>query len=301
MKIRSLLSLAAASIIMMALPICAAAQSPATQSSGPGFLPDSVSNAIGNWLARSDQARAEQPHWMTPLVTVTPRLEQEFRNDQLFQSMAHGESTINFGGSKGIELIPTDNSEIILGIPPYESHQHPGKAGVKNRGTDDFGDWTALVKYRLLSANEESGNYILTAFMGFLAPTGTEHNSQGHAIFTPTFAFGKGWGDFDFQGTLSCGFPDGGLDRLGMPVTSNTAFQYHLYKYFWPEFEVNYTWFPDGEHTGKNEVFLTPGLIAGRIQLYERLALVAGAGWQAAVTRFSRYQNAAIITVRLPF
>ena len=29
---------------------------------------------------------------------------------------------------------------------------------------DGFGDWGFLVKYRMLSANEERGKYILTAF-----------------------------------------------------------------------------------------------------------------------------------------
>src|SRR5207249_3407353 len=99
----------------------------------------------------------------------------------------------------------------------------------------------------------------------------------GHATYTPTIAFGKGYGDFDFQSTLGATFPDGGLDRLGMPVAYNTAFQYHLAKVFWPEFEVNYTWFPDGERAGKNQVLLTPGLILGRFPLYDRIALVGGA------------------------
>ncbi|WP_304827717.1 hypothetical protein [Candidatus Binatus sp.] len=280
---------------------CAAADTPANYSVGGGFLLDSIQAYFENWFVRSDQAKAEQPHWITPLVTVTPRLEQELRYDQIFQARQHGETLINFGGSKGLELIPTQNTEIILGIPPYLSHQLPGKAGASNRGTDDFGDWTALVKYRLLSANEENGNYIVSVFMGFLAPTGAEHNSQGHAIFTPTIAFGKGWGNFDFQSTVSASFPNGGLDRLGMPVAYNTAFQYHMLKYLWPECEVNYTWFPDGDHAGKNEVFLTPGIVAGRIPLYDRLVLVAGAGFQVAVSKFERYHNAWVITARIPF
>ena len=29
-----------------------------------------------------NRTQAEQPHWVTPLVTVTPRLEQEFRTDR---------------------------------------------------------------------------------------------------------------------------------------------------------------------------------------------------------------------------
>jgi hypothetical protein len=262
---------------------------------------DATIDYFSNWFAQVSRTQAEQPHWMTPLVTVTPRLEEEVRYDQLFQSMQHGQTTINFGGSKGIELIPWDTIEVILGIPPYLSHQFPGKAGRENRGTDDFGDWTVLVKYRLLTANEEQGNYIVTAFVGFSAPTGTENNTAGHATFTPTISFGKGYGDFDIQSTLSATFPDGGLDRLGMPVAYNTAFQYHLFKGFWPEFEVNYTWWPDGQHAGKNQVFLTPGLILGRFPLFWRAKAIVGAGFQVAVSKFSTYHNAWIITGRIAF
>ncbi len=262
---------------------------------------DATLEYFSDWFVRVSRTQAEQPHWMTPLVTVTPRLEEELRYDQLFQSMQHGQSTINFGGGKGLELIPWDTVEVILGIPPYLSHEFAGKAGEHNRGTDDFGDWSALVKYRLLTANEEQGNYVVTAFLGITAPTGTKHNSIGHAIFTPTLAFGKGWGEFDFQSTLSASFPNGGLDRLGMPVAYNTAFQYHLFSVFWPELEVNYTWWPDGEHAGKNQVFLTPGLILGRFPLFWRARAVVGAGFQVAVTKFSTYHNAWIITGRIPF
>ena len=33
------------------------------------------------WQARASATQAAQPHWITPLVLVTPRLEQEFRTD----------------------------------------------------------------------------------------------------------------------------------------------------------------------------------------------------------------------------
>ncbi len=264
-------------------------------------LMSSIQDYFANWFVRSDQAKSEQPHWITPLVTVTPRLEQEFRYDQFFEAMQHGASTINFGGGKGLELIPWDTVEVILGVPAYSAFEAPGKAGVKGRGSDSFGDWTALVKYRLLSANEESGNYILTLFMGFSAPTGNDGNSEGHAMYTPTIAFGKGWGDFDFQSTVGVAFPAGGLDRLGMPLTYNTAFQYRIAKVVWPEFEVNYTWYPDGEHTGKNQVYLTPGVVLGRFPLLDRLGATIGAGMQVAVTKFAKYHNNWVLSARLPY
>lgn len=271
----------------------------------PSYPCDPVTTPIidyfGNWFTRVDKTQSEQPHWMTPLITVTPRLEEELRYDQSFQSEQHGELLTNWGSGKGLELIPWYQFEVILGIPNYESHEEPGAAGRATRGTDDFGDWTALIKYRILSANEEQGNYIVTAFMGFSAPTGTENNTTGHAQFTPYLAFGKGWEDFDIQSTVGVTFPNGGLDRLGMPLAWNTAFQYHLYHYFWPEVETNYTWFPDGEHAGKNQLYITPGLILGRFPLFWRLRAVVGAGFQVAVTKYSAYHNAWVISARLPF
>jgi len=286
--------------VLFAAPAISFAQTTSGSSGGFGLL-GSIGDYFSNWFVRSDRAKATQPHWMTPVITVTPRLEQEVRYDQSFQSAQYGQETTNYGSGKGIELIPWDAVEVILGISNYVSHEYPGKKGKATRGADGFADWTALIKYRLLSANEEHGNYILTLFMGFSAPTGQSPNSSGHAIFTPTIAFGKGWGDFDFQSTVSVAFPNGGLDRLGMPLAYNTALQYHLFKVLWPELEVNYTWWPDGNNAGKNQVFLTPGLILGRFPLYDRFKLVAGAGFQVAVTKFNQYHNSWVITGRIPF
>ena len=88
---------------------------------------------------------------------------------------------------------------------------------------------------------------------GFSAPAGDDGNSAGHGFFTPTtIAAGEGFGDFNVQSTLGITFPSGDDDRLGWPVVWNTAFQYHIFKYFWPEVETNYTWFAKGERTGQN-------------------------------------------------
>src|ERR1700688_265176 len=50
--------------------------------------------------------QAEQPHWITPLVTVTPRLEQEIRSDFVRQTNTKLLDTWNYGNSKGLEIIP---------------------------------------------------------------------------------------------------------------------------------------------------------------------------------------------------
>lgn len=274
---------------------------PAEPSSGAS--PAAVENYFLDWFPRVSRIQNEQPHWITPLVTVTPRLEEEFRYDQFWQSNPHGGATDNFGGGKGLELIPMQDVEVILGVPAWIAHngaiRHPGKK--KKPAADGWADETFLIKYRLLSANEDAGNYIVTAFMGFSASTGDDGNSLHHGVFTPAIAFGKGFGDFDVQSTAGISLPDGGLKRIGMPLAWNTAFQYRLFGILWPELEVNYAWWPNGEREGQTQVFLTPGIVIGRIPIHDRVGITVGAGYQVAVTDNPAYHHGVIFSGRVPF
>ena len=300
---RLLETLQKAALLVLALLIqrpshgYAASSVPAAQSANP------IAEYFLEWSPRVTRIQSEQPGWISPLVTVNPCLLQQFRYDQLWQSQQHGVTSDNFGGSKGIELIPWNNTEIILGIPAWLAHNGTIQPSSRTNTppSDGWGDQTFLIKYRLWSGNAENGNYIVTAFMGFSAPTGTNGNSSGHGIFTPTIAFGKGLGNFDFQSTVGVSLPNGGLERLGMPVAYNTAFQYRVMKYFWPQFEVNYTWWPNGQREGESQVFLTPGLVVGTIPLHDRIGLAVGAGYQVAVTSQPAYNHAVILSVRVPF
>ena len=253
-----------------------------------------VGDFLGDWFERVARTQAEQPHWVTPLVTVTPRLEQEWRSDFVTQNQPRGTSTLNYGNGKGLELIPTEPTEFIFGVPAYIQHNH-------SKLHDGFGDVNFLVKYRLLSANEEEGNYILTAFFGASAPTGNHDNSAREAVFTPTLAYGKGWGPFDVQGTVAGRIPQGDVSRLGTPFVSNTAFQYVVADRVWPEFEVNLTQWPNGENSGNTEVLLTPGIVVGRLPIWKRLGLTLGTGVQIAATHFNTTNNNWIVSLRLPF
>jgi hypothetical protein len=121
--------------------------------------PDIEDNFFHDWFAMVSRTQAEQPYWVTPVATTTPRLEQEFRFDTFWQTGNSGITTDNYGGAKGLELIPQKKIEIILVAPPaYIVHNNL-------KVQDGFGDWSFLVKYRLAAANEERGNYILTAFL----------------------------------------------------------------------------------------------------------------------------------------
>ncbi len=245
------------------------------------------------WQARVNATQAEQPHWMTPIATVTPRLEQEFRFDTVHQQMPTGNVT-NLDGGKGLELIPSRRIELLLNLPPYLLHQNP-------KLTDGWGDVSFTAKYRFLARNEEHGNAILTAFLGGSIPTGTYKNGSTSAIVTPTLAGGKGWGKFDVQSTLAGTFPINSVNILGRTIVSNTAFQVHAFKQLWPEVEINSTTWFGGTDDGKKQTFATPALILGRFPIHKRLALSAGAGFQIALTHFHGYDHAFLVSIRMPF
>ncbi len=246
------------------------------------------------WFERSDRIKEEQPHWITPLATTTPRLEQEFRYDVFWQQIQKGQPPVrNFGGGKGLELIPYDNVEVIVGVPAYIDRPD-------GPVSDGFGDFRLLLKYRLAAGNEEHGNYIATAFLDVSFPTGSAGNGQARAVIAPTFAYGKGFGRFDVQGTFAAALPtDSAL--VSRTYTWNNALQYQVFRRFWPEVEVNATWFRTGRDAGMTQVFVTPGLVIGRLRLTRRVGFTVGAGVQIPVTDFRTSEHTAILSVRLPF
>jgi hypothetical protein len=253
-----------------------------------------------NWLANVSSTQEEQPHWMTPLVTVTPRLEQEYRFDYSYSDYPKGKTLDNYGGGKGIEFIPSENTEVIVGVPAYEKQDTPNKTGVA--------DENLLLKYRMLSANEEHGNYIVTAFIGTSLQTGGNAFTNNHTLATPTIAAGKGWGDresgIDVQSTLGISVPSGGLDTLGRPLVWNTALQGHVGK-FWPEIETNYTHWYDGDHAhaGKDQMIVTVGTTFGRYEIENRVKAIFGLGYQTVQggTNVANLNHTMLATMRITF
>ena len=246
----------------------------------------------GHWLERSDQAKADQPRWMTPVVTVTPRVEQEFRSDFVVQPFPDGNPTVNFGNGKGGEFIPSERVEVVVNVPPYLQHNRSGIP-------DGFGDFSLLGKYRFVARPEDQGNYVFTAFLGATVPTGSYSNGARAGVMTPTIAAGKGWGNFDVQSTLSVGLPTSNTQIIGHAVGWNTAFQYHV-SVLWPEVELNSTWWKGGTLDARHQTFVTPGVIVGRLPLYGHLRLAFGGAVQIATTHYHQYGHAYVFTVRLP-
>jgi len=251
---------------------------------------------FSDWFARVDRARAEQPHWPSPLATTVVTLKEALRYDISRQLLRDGHTLTSFGSGHGLEFIPAEHVQMIVGLPAWQTENTaPRKEG--------FADQTFLVKYRLRSANEENGNYIVTAMLRLAVPNGSSEYTTHHFVFTPTAAFGKGWGDFNIQSTLGVSVPDNeaGRSRLGTPVVLNTTAQYHLASVLWPELEVNYTYWPNGRHEGLNQVFITPGLALYKFHIWKRSDFVVAAGCQLAVTDHALYHRSFILSASFPF
>jgi len=260
---------------------------------------------IERYQARVSATQAEQPHWVTPLVTVTPRLEQEIRTDFVHQYNSKRYAVWNYGNSKGLELIPEKHTEIIVNVPPFYNRS--------NGASDGFGDISFLAKERIYSRNEEHGNAIVTAFLAGTVPTGKNGNGSCCAIVTPTLAIGKGFGQFAFTSTAGGSLPVTNSKGLGHTITWNNVAQYRIAKegvarFFWPEVELNSSFYKGGAADGNTSVFATPGLIVGRIPLTHdakgkpgRLGLTFGVGQQIAVSHYHTNNHSTVVTLRIPF
>ncbi|HVW77042.1 MAG TPA: hypothetical protein VHB45_05465 [Alloacidobacterium sp.] len=248
---------------------------------------------IDKWQDRVNRTQAEQPHWVTPLATVTPRLEQEFRTDFVRQITPTHTDTWNYGNGKGLELIPARRIELLFNVPPYIQHNTPA-------GKDGFGDTTFVMKYRFYASNEEHKSAIVTAFLGGSIPTGSYSNGSTDASISPTLAIGKGIGPFDVQSTLGATLPVANTEKLGRPIAWNTALQMKTDGHWWPEVEFNTTFYKGGPNDGKIQNFAMPGIVY-RQRLHKRIGVTLGAGIQIATSEYHSYNHGLVFSARMPF
>ncbi len=261
-----------------------------------------IAASLARWSDLARDARAGQPGWSSPLVTTTALLEQRFRVDTAFQHAGNGADTVVLDGGRGLDLIVGRTEEVQVGLVPYDIRSGKGRS-------TGFGDWPfARFKQQLASSPASAGNYVLSAWLQVQAPTGAMAFTNRAWVLLPTLGFGKGWGEFNVQGTMGAVIPTAHEGKLGTQLVSNTALQYRLLGVLWPQVEVNWTYYPDGQRGGKHQVFLTPGLVVGRLPLTPHLNLTLGVGYQSAVTPNYRaspltpaYNRAWIVTSRMSF
>jgi len=253
---------------------------------------------IGAWERRVRTTSSGQPGWAVPVFTPSSGLVQLIRFDAIRQYTPTHTTTWNIDGAKGFNIIPWYRTEVDVNLPPFLFHN------IKS-SVDGPGDFTMLVKYRLLGANERKGNYNVSAALGGSAPTGSYKNGSTDGAVTPTLFVGKGIRSFDVQTAAGITLPTGHTAAAGRPIVWNTAFQGRVKRIFWPEVEINSTFFRGGTHDGKDQTFITPGFEVSKIKLTSnetsRLAVVFGAAEQIAVTHYHSYNHALLFTSRLVF
>ncbi len=253
---------------------------------------------FAKYEARTTRFQADQPKWIVPVIAPYPMLIQVFRADFTRQIAPNLISNWNLGASRGLNLVPLKNTEVDLLLPPFVEHG--------DKTFDGFGDFTFTAKYRVLSANEKHGNYILTGYATMSVPTGSYKNGVAKSTVLPALTGGKGFGKFDAFTTLGGTLPTGSVNTIGRSVVSNTVFQYHVQKYLYPELEINTTAFFGGTRDGKVQTFLSPGLVIGRFAIHphdpkSRLGIVLGSGFQIATTTYHGYNHSAVMSGRFVF
>ena len=265
----------------------------AAESDAPAVFCRKEEGWVGRWFRMVDKTRAEQPHYVAPLVTTHVLLVQQYRFDSSWQTNSNGTATDNYGNAHGLEIIPNSRMEVQIAQPPYITH-----TGTTPNG---FGDASLFIKFRALSAPEGEGDYFVGFFFGTSFPSGSVPNGAGHTILSPMLAMAKGWGTFSVQNTFSGSLPTSGGSVLGRAFLWNTTFQYGIKRTIWPMLEQNSTFFSDGPYSGKKETFLTPGVVFGPFPIAGRLHLNIGGGIQIAATEFHTYDHRWIWTLRWPF
>jgi hypothetical protein len=256
-------------------------------------------NFFSRWEQRATQTQSKQPSWSVPLVAPYPMLIQVFRADFTRQVTPALADTWNYGASRGLNLIPGFNSEFDFYYPPYIQHNAKG-------AKDGFGDVGFLGKYRILSANEKNGNYMLSAQVTATIPTGSYSNGSTDASVSPTLLGGKGFGNFDVISSVGGTLPTGDTVKLGRSVAWNTTAQYRIHKFVWPEIEDNATFFYGGKNDGKMQNFVTPGITFSKFKFRpkvtsSRAAIAFGGGEQIATSGFHTYNHNLVLTARLIF
>jgi hypothetical protein len=263
-----------------------------------GGIARAQSGFFTNWENRVRETTAKQPGWVVPVIAPSSGLVQLLRTDIGRQYSPSGTLTMLYDNSKGLNLIPFYRTELDINAPPYIQHNTPKTA-------DGAGDFSAILKYRLFARSEAHGNYSLSAQLLATGATGSYKNGTASTTYTPTIVGGKGFGKFDFQSSIGGLIPTHSVNAIGRTIQWNNVAQYKIGKMFWPELETNSAYYFLGPHAGKNQTFLTPGVMVSKIKFRkdpkDRLALILGGGVQIATSQFHAYNHELVFTSRISF
>ena len=241
---------------------------------------------------------AAQPSWAVPVVAPSSGLVQLVRIDVLHQYTPTHFTTWNYGNSKGFSFISFYKTELDVNLPPYITHDNP-------KVLDGAGDFSMALKYRPFASNEQQHNYSMSAQVQGVGTTGSYKNGSARNQINPSIIAGKGFGRFDVQSSVGGILPVGSVNNIGRTIVWNTAAQCKVGKIFWPEIESNANFYHLGPNNGKNQVFVSPGMMVSKLKLRhdpkDRLALVFGGGMEIATSHFHTYNHGLVLTCRFAF
>ena len=250
------------------------------------------------WEDRVRATTAQQPAWPIPVIAPSSQLVQLVRFDVLRQITPAHFTTVNLDNAKGLNFIPFANSEIDLTLPPFLLHNNP-------RVLDGPGDFTVLYKYRPFKSPMEAHNYSLGGQALFTVPTGSYKNGALVSTIQPTVMGGKGYGRFSLQSAIGGVLPNSSAKQVGRTIGWNSTAQFRVGKIFYPEIESNASYFHLGPNNGKNQNFVSPGLMVSKLKFNHdpksRYALVCGASMQIATSKYHAYNHALVFTSRVAF
>lgn len=248
------------------------------------------------FFSHNDQMSKLQPAWPTPLVEPDPRLTQYYRFAFSNQYTSAHTQTVNYGNARGGGIVAFNRFQFDWLPPFYVQHNSTAQ--------DGFGDTALAMKLRIVSANAEHGNYILTALLSHTFAS-SPHNGALTDSWSPTLAGGVGVGRrLSFESSVGGNLPTGKIAIQGRSIAWNTLTYYHIAHPIFFELENNATRFFAGSHDGKTQNFITPALF----YIYRRADwkpihpfLVFDGGMQIATSGFHTYNHSTIAEMRILF
>ena len=278
------------SLCLVALATTALAQTAPTQTANTNFF--------SAWQARVRATLSRQPSYPIPVIAPSAQMVQLYRFDYLHEYTPARTTTDIYTNGKGLNLIPFANVEIDIDLPPYIQHNNP-------KVKDGAGDFSTVIKYRPFASPDKHHDYSIGGQLAITVPTGSYKNGALVSTFTPTVMGGKGFGPFVIQSTIGAVLPKSDASTIGRTITWNTTLQARVAKIFWPEIEFNSNYYHEGPNNGKNQTFVSPGIMVSKFNLRHtpnnRLAVILGSGFQIATSSFHTYNHAYIFTSRFAF
>ena len=237
-----------------------------------------------------------QPSWMGPLIQSDARLAQALRFS-VSNQYAPGEHIFIYGNNHGLSTVIANRFQWDLNPPSYfRNHSSQFK--------DGFGNAATQLKYRIISGNEQHGNFAVTAITSYSFAQRAYENFMLTSYFDPRIAAGIARGRFNVQTTIGGLLPTGKIEQQGRLIEWNLTGQVHPASRLWFDVEDNAAFVKGSPYDGKTQNFITPAvfyMIRRKSWEATHPVLVLDGGIQVATSHFSFYNHNVITELRVLF